>query len=137
MGSNSIPEVCPLCGNSLGHVNAVDLCKHYFVWCRNSRCRWCLLLEFSSIKVNNVGLYYSYYRKNGGGSLSSEKKEKKYPTHTGEVQKKVGDNEYKKIGESAVWVYNESFMAGVLTVEASEVTPDENGKLKIRFMARR
>jgi len=40
--SLSIPDYCPLCGNKLKHVNALDdKAKVYFVYCPNYGCRWC------------------------------------------------------------------------------------------------
>lgn len=37
-----IPDMCPLCGKKLNHVNALDTeYKTYMVYCKNSRCRYC------------------------------------------------------------------------------------------------
>ena len=41
MPKEDIPFICPKCWSFLCHVNAVDICGLYFVWCPNSRCRWC------------------------------------------------------------------------------------------------
>lgn len=38
----SIPNLCPECGNSLHHVNALDTkAKVYMVFCRNPKCKYC------------------------------------------------------------------------------------------------
>lgn len=50
-----IPSECPRCGcKFLGHVNAVDLCGVYFVYCAcrtvSVSCGWCLVLEFEGYR---------------------------------------------------------------------------------------
>lgn len=46
----SLPDKCPKCGGFVHHVNAVDLCGLYFVYCSTRvvtvSCRWCRLLDF-------------------------------------------------------------------------------------------
>ena len=40
--NNKIPLECPICGNKLNHVNALDTeCKRYMVYCSKTGCRFC------------------------------------------------------------------------------------------------
>lgn len=41
---------CPVCGDVLRFCDALNLCGWLFVWCYNSKCRWCLCFIFE----NNV-----------------------------------------------------------------------------------
>lgn len=45
---------CPVCGRTLARVDAIKLCRVFFVWCPNYRCRW------SHLFVNAVGLLDSF-----------------------------------------------------------------------------
>ena len=35
--------ICPKCGKKLNHTNSLQYCGQYFIWCPNSRCRYCEL----------------------------------------------------------------------------------------------
>lgn len=77
--------------------------------------------------------------------MVEEKKKKRYPNFTGEVQIKEG-NEYVVIGKSALWTYKDdegriNFLTGSLTFDGSKVMPVEDGRnaglLVVRFNAKR
>ena len=34
---------CPKCGKKLRQVNALQLCNWFFIYCENSKCRYCEL----------------------------------------------------------------------------------------------
>ena len=40
---SNIPSICPKCGKKLNHTNSLQYCGQYFIWCPNSRCRYCEL----------------------------------------------------------------------------------------------
>jgi len=35
--------ICPKCGKKLRQVNALQLCNWFFIYCENSKCRYCEL----------------------------------------------------------------------------------------------
>ena len=41
----SIPNKCPKCGSGLSKTDAIGLIGIMFIYCKNSKCRWCNLLE--------------------------------------------------------------------------------------------
>jgi len=52
---------CPNCGHRLRRVDAIKVCGLFFVWCPNSRCRWCMLFDSALALLGG----YLYYRING------------------------------------------------------------------------
>jgi hypothetical protein len=39
----NVPSECPCCKGSLSKVDAIGLIGVMFVWCKDSKCRWCEL----------------------------------------------------------------------------------------------
>ena len=37
----NVPNECPKCGGKLGRTDAIGLVGILFVYCKDSRCRWC------------------------------------------------------------------------------------------------
>lgn len=56
-GSYDVLVKCPLCGHSLRKTDAIEKAGLFFVWCPNSRCRWCKLFA-NAIVLNSEYLYY-------------------------------------------------------------------------------
>jgi hypothetical protein len=58
----SVPDIllnCPVCGRRLRVVDSARLCRLVFVWCPNSRCRFCVLFDTALGLLDGLVFYFN------------------------------------------------------------------------------
>lgn len=54
------------------------------------------------------------------------------PTHKGTATKK-DNGEWVQVGEAVGWANDDESVSGVITIDADNVSPDKEGKIKVNF----